>query len=149
MKSIIKSDGNKSVCIMEFDQKNTQEQYGYMAKRTDNGEYIVGNIVVRQPWYSCENLWVYYIYFNKYDGAGLNGGVAVDELARVEVDRNTVEPFTQIANIKLEHESGRDVILVKDYDKEDSEENIVCRINVGDKIPIELWGIANVSSDTE
>lgn len=113
-----------------------------MAKRIDNGEYIVGNIVVRKHWYSCENLWTYYIYYNNYDGSGLNGGVAVDELAIVEVDRNTVEPFTQIASIKLEHESGRDVILVKDYGKEDSEENIIFRINVGDEIPLELWNNA-------
>lgn len=127
---------------MEFDSKNSQVyNYEYMAKRIDNDEYVIGNIVVRQPWYSSERLWTYYIYFNRAYGAGLNGGVAVDELTRVEVNRNTIEPYTQIAAIKFNHEQGRDVVLIMDYDKEDAEGNIICRINAGDRIPVELWGI--------
>lgn len=139
---MIKSDGNKSICIMEFDKENSQiHDYTYIAKRIDNGEYVKGYVVIQKPWYSCEELWTYYIYFNQAYGAGLNGGVAVDELARVEVDRNTIEPYTQIADIKINHQYGWDVILIKNYDKEDEEDNIICRINVGDRIPIELWEI--------
>lgn len=140
MRSMIKSDGNKSVCIMEFDKENSQEEYLYMAKRIDNGEYVIGNVVVRQPWYSCESLWAYYIYYNNYDGAGLNGGVAVDELARIEVDRDTIEPYTQTSEIKLEQSREHDVLIVKDMDKQDDESNIISRIGACDKIPFELWG---------
>lgn len=144
MRSIIKSDGEKFFCITEFDKENLQEEYLYMAKRVDNGEYVVGNIVVRKPWYSCESLWTYYIYYNNYDSAGLNGGVAVDELARIEVDRNTIEPYTQTAAIKNWQSSGREVLVVKDISlcgiyKTDDERNFVCRIGIDDKIPIELW----------
>ncbi|MDE5758578.1 MAG: hypothetical protein K2H85_08190, partial [Allobaculum sp.] len=93
----------------------------------------------RKPWYSCEDSWTYYIYYNSYHGAGLNGGVAVDELAMVEVDKDTIETFTQIAAIKAEQSKGYDVLIVKDINKEDDENNIICRINADDEIPFDLW----------
>lgn len=131
---------------MEFDRNNLQEGYLYIAKRADNKEYIIGNIVVRKPWYSCESLWTYYIYYNNYSGNGLNGGVAVDELLRVKVDRNTIEPYTQTAAIKYWKSSGYDILVVKDVSlcntyREDDESNIVCRIGIEDRIPFDLWNI--------
>lgn len=143
MRSMIKSDGNKTVCIMEFDKENSQEEYLYMAKRVDNGEYIVGYIAIHKPWYSPESSWIYYILRDEYSGGGLNGGAVDLGLQKREVDKNTVEEYTQTAAVKLEQSRGHDVLIVKDYSKEDIEENIICRIGTEDRIPLELWGMGN------
>lgn len=139
MKCRGKSDGNKTTFILEFDPKNTQENYEYIAKKIDDGKYVSGYIVVRQPWYSCESLWTYYIYYNNYNGAGgLCGSPGTDKLDRIEVDGSTVEPFNQIGCIKLWHDT-HDILIVKDINKEDEVDNIICRIGKDDRIPIELW----------
>lgn len=143
MKSMIKSDGNKTICIMEFDKKNPHEEYSYIAKRLDNGEYVVGYIAIHKPWYSPESAWVYYILRDEYSGGGLNGGAVDLGLQKIEVDKNTIEAYTQTAAIKLEQSRGHEVLIVKDYNKEDGKENIICKISVEDRIPIELWGMGN------
>lgn len=141
MKSMIKSDGNKAICIMEFDKENSQEEYLHMAKRVDNGEYIVGYIAIHKPWYSPESSWIYYILRDEYIGGGLNGGAVDSGLQKREVDKNTVEAYTQTAAVKLEQSRGHDVLIVKDYSKKDIEENIICKISAENRIPLELWGM--------
>lgn len=139
MRSMIKSDGNKSVCIMEFNKENSQEEYLHMAKRVDNGEYIIGYIAIHKPWYSPESSWIYYILRDEYSGGGLNGGAVDSGLQKREVDKNTVEAYTQTAAVKLEQSRGHDVLIVKDMDKQDDESNIISYIGTCDKIPYELW----------
>ena len=54
-----------AVEVIEFDKNNPQDNFKYMAKNMD-GEYEVGYIVVKQPWYSNPKDWTYYIVKNKY-----------------------------------------------------------------------------------
>ena len=55
------------------------------------------------------------------------------------VDPDTIEPFTQIANIKYNQSNGIDSVLVKDFMGDESEDNVVAFIGAQDNIPIELW----------
>lgn len=139
MKKIYKSDGNKTVLIMEFDKEDSQEEYLHIAKSLKSGEYEVGYVAIHKPWYSSESRWVYYILRDEYDGRGLNGGAVDLGLKKIEVDKDTIEPYRQTAVIKVEQSKAHDILIVKDINNQDDKNNIILQIGVSDKIPFNLW----------
>lgn len=126
--------------VIEFDKNNPQDDYQYMAKDIVTGKYEVGYIVIDKPWYSNPRDWTYYIVKNKYGSGGFCGSATDLGLEKIVVDPTSVEPYTQIAQIKYNQSIGMDSVLVKDFlgDYED-EENIVVFIGANDKVPLKLW----------
>ena len=124
---------------MEFDKENSQEEYLHIAKGLDSKEYEVGYVVIHKPWYSPESCWVYYILRDEYGGGGLNGGAVDLGLKKIEVDKNTIEPYRQTAAVKIEQSRGHEVLIVKNISNQDDENNIIFRIGVNDNIPFDLW----------
>lgn len=135
---------NACVCL-EFDPLNKQRNYQYMAKNLA-GEFVVGWIVVKCPWYSNEADWDFCIVKNKYVGGGICGGAVDAGLEFVSVDRNTIEPYSQIASIKYNQSIGMDTKIVDKIDPF-NEEKIVAYIGTGDKIPYELWKQVNLKEE--
>lgn len=125
--------------VMEFDHDNLQEEYKHMAKDM-YGEYVVGWIVIEQPWYSNEKDWIYYIVRNKYSGYGFCGGCSDLGLEKIIVDSSTIEPYTQIAKIKYNLSKNITTKLIKEFDffNSDNEEQIAL-IKTENDIPYDLW----------
>ena len=128
-----------AVEVIEFDKNNPQDNFKYMAKNMD-GEYEVGYIVVKQSWCSNPRDWTYYIVKNKYGSGGFCGGASDLGFEKIIVDPTTIEPYTQIAQIKFNQSIGMGTILVKDFlgDSNDSE-NVVAVIGANDELPYRLW----------
>lgn len=125
--------------IIEFDKYNAQDDFQYMAASVETGKYEIGYIVIDKPWYSNKRDWTYYIFKNKYGEGGFCGDAIDLGLIKIMVDPDTIEPFTQIANIKYNQSNGIDSVLVKDFMGDESEDNVVAFIGAQDNIPIELW----------
>lgn len=125
--------------ILVFDKQNKQDDFQYMAKVLETGEYKVGYIVVEKPWYSAESDWIYYLYNNKY-GGGFCGGSTDLGLERYIVDKETIEPYTQTAQIKLNQIRGYISKVVKRYDPF-GKEDVVCVVSPTDEIPYKLWKV--------
>jgi len=123
--------------VLEYDKDNKQEDYTYMARSIKDNDYVVGYIVIDKPWYSNPNDWIYYIVRNNYMPGGFCGGVNECGLEMIRVDKNTIEPFTQIANIKLSQIRGNYTKL--ESKNENGDENVVAIISPYDDIPYELF----------
>lgn len=89
--------------VLIYDKDNKQIGYQYMARDLVSGKLVIGNVVVEQPWYQPKH---YFIYFNEYKSGGFCGGAINLGLKRVEVNPNTIVPFTQLAKIKWNQENG-------------------------------------------
>lgn len=59
--------------VLRFDIENKQKDFQVIANRLDNGEDIIGWVVVEQPWYSPKNRWKYYVFYNEYGSGGMCG----------------------------------------------------------------------------
>lgn len=130
------------ICEITFDKDNKQKDYEYMAKDM-NGEYVIGFLWIDRPWYTTEDQWTYYIRHQKYNNKGICGGAESSGFKDVIIDPNTIEPYTQIAEIKYNQSRG-DTTVVEEFDKNifdifDYKE--LFRIEPNDRIPIEKWNI--------
>lgn len=94
---------SKMTEVIVYDKENKQIDYQYMAREKTSGKLVIGNLVVEKPWYQSKH---YFIYFNKYKSGDFCGGVVDLGLDRVEIDPNTIVPFTQLAKIKWNQENG-------------------------------------------
>ena len=125
--------------VITFQRDNPQEDFTYIAKSIEDKKYIIGYIVVEQPWYTNPKEWTYYIFTNEYVSAAY-GSMRDLGLKKTIVDPDTIEPYTQIAKIKYNQSIGVDTMLVKDVLKEtDDKDNIIAFIGANDEIPYELW----------
>lgn len=129
--------------VLKYDKNNSQEDYTYMAKSCETGEYIVGCIAIDKPWYSNPKDWTYYIIRNEYGfSGGFCGGSLNLGLKKYAVIKSTIEPFTQTANIKLNQARGISTELVEstlvNYAKGETEK-VIAIINPQDEIPMELF----------
>lgn len=126
--------------IMVYDKKNTQQEMMHMAKSIKDNKYVIGYIVIQKPWYSPESSWKYYIYEEEYNGGGMCGGASSSGFEKVLVDKDTIEPYTQISSIKYNQSIGVDTKLVKSFTWGDTpDEDVVCLVRTDDEIPYELW----------
>lgn len=98
-------------CIVKYDKKNTQKPFTYMARKVRSNEVVVGYVVVEKPWHSPESAWKYFIEYNAYKLGDFCGGCTDLGLKRVEIQRDTIVPFNQLAEIKLNQEYGYDTKL--------------------------------------
>lgn len=128
-----------SVTVRVFDKNNKQDDFQYMAKDIETNKYVIGYIAIDKPWYSPENMWTYYIIKNKYSSGGFCGGCSDLGFEKIIVDKDTIEPYNQIASIKFDKEIGLDTRLVNKFSVFDDEENTIAYIKVSDEIPYELW----------
>lgn len=92
--------------VLWFDIENKQKDFQVIANRLDNGEDIIGWVVVEQPWYSPKNRWKYYVFYNEYGSGGMCGGAVDLGLTKVEVDPKTIRPFTQMEEVKHDLRHG-------------------------------------------
>lgn len=123
-----------AVVVLTLDKENRQDDFQYMAKDIANGEYVVGYIVIDKPWYSNPKDWTYYIFNNEYDYEhGFCGGATDLGLKKTKIDPNTIEPYTQTANIKLNQIRGLHTRIIT------PQHNFITVITPKDKIPYELW----------
>ena len=123
--------------ILEFDPKNEQKNYQYIAENM-SGELVIGYIVVDKPWYSNESDWTYYIVSNEYGGGCICGGAVDLGLKKEIVNPDTIAPYNQIGEIKWNQNHKFDTKLVKKLDLFGQEEEIAY-IKSSDNIPYELW----------
>lgn len=102
-----------SVCVVVYDKENKQKDYRYMAKDM-NGGYVIGYIAIDKPWYSNENEWKYYIIKNEY-GSGFCGGASDLGFSKTLVDKETIIPFTQKAEVIYNLSVGIHTKIVKKF----------------------------------
>ncbi len=126
--------------IITFDPINRQEPYTYMAKTITDNSYVIGNIIVKKPWYSHPSQHRYYIVENEYSNVNFLGGRDLKGFKTTEVDPTTIEPYNQVAKIKYNQSIGLDVHLVKNFESTDSN-NTIAIIQPNDIIPITLWNV--------
>lgn len=127
------------ICEITFDKDNKQKDYRYMAKDM-NGEYVVGFLWIDRPWYTMEDQWTYYIRIQEYHNKGICGGAESSGFKDIIVDSNTIEPYTQIAEIKYNQSRG-DTTVVEEFYRNTFEYKELFRIEPNDRIPIEKWSI--------
>lgn len=123
--------------ILKYNRNNPQEDYTYMARANETGEYVIGYIAIDKPWYSNPKDWNYYIIRNDYQGGGICGGAIDLGFKKYLVDKNTIEPFNQIAEIKYNQSIGLSTTLVERNNSQ--EDKIVAVIQPSDVIPMELY----------
>lgn len=127
------------ICGITFDKDNKQKDYEYMAKDM-NGEYVIGFLWIDRPWYTTKNQWTYYIRYQEYNNKGICGGGESSGFKDIIVDSNTIEPYTQIAEIKYNQSKGLTTI-VEEFDRNTFDYKELFRIEPNDRIPIEKWNI--------
>ena len=125
--------------IITFDKDNKQKDYKYMAKDM-NGEYVIGFLWIDKPWYTMEDQWTYYIRIQEYHNKGICGGAESSGFKDIIVDSNTIEPYTQIAEIKYNQSKGYTTV-VEEFDSNKFKYKELFRIEPNDRIPIEKWNI--------
>lgn len=123
-------------CIIKYDKKNAQKPFTYMARKVGSNEAVIGCVVIEKPWCSPESMWKYFIEYNDYRSGGFCGGCIDLGLKRVEIQKDTIIPFNQLAEIKLNQENGFDTKLEGD-DLPGSRTEIVIKAN--SRIPEDLW----------
>jgi hypothetical protein len=125
-------------CLV-FDPDNKQKDFQFIAKDM-SGKFRVGWIVVEKPWYSSSDQWTYWMYHNKYGNGGWCGGAVNLGLDRFMIDPDTIKPYNQINEIKMDLERGLGIKLFrKPYALDDSEDNLIVRIEKEEDIPFFLW----------
>lgn len=130
----------RGTSVVIFDKDNQQQDYQYMAKDL-NGKYVIGYVLVEKQWYSSEDQWIYYIVSNEYNGRGICGGTEWSGFNKVIVDKNTIEPYTQLAEVKYDLSIGSRVRIDKKFyffDDEAPDDNVMAIIEPGGEIP-DLW----------
>lgn len=145
---------------IEFDKENKQEDYLYAARSIETGEYVVGYIVVDKPWYSNENEWTYYIIENNYYYENYDNTIIADSKYKYSssrykytiVNKDTIEPYTQITQIKINQSQNITTELIidkkeKEFDyfmeecdfREEHRNGNVIEVTPNDKIPYYLY----------
>lgn len=121
-----------------FDPDNKQKDFQFIAKDL-NGNLRVGWIVIERTWYSSSNNWTYWMYQNKYVGGGFCGGAVDLGLERFMVDPDTIRPYNQINEIKMDLEQGMGIKLQRKFMIDDTEDNTIAIIEKKEDIPYALW----------
>lgn len=121
-----------------FDPENKQQDFQFIARDID-GNLRVGWIVIEKPWYSSSNHWTYWIYQNKYVGGGICGGAVDLGLVRFMVNPDTIQPYNQINEIKMDLERGLGIQLARKFDINNSDDNLIAIIEKKEDIPYYLW----------
>ena len=93
---------------LDFDSKNIQEPFTYMARVIGSNEIVVGFVVIERPRYEMGK---YYMEYNENENYGLGGTYVHLGLKRVAIDPNTIIPYNQLAQIKADQEHGFDILL--------------------------------------
>lgn len=128
-----------AMSVIIYEKENKQKDYKFIAKDM-NGKWVIGWVVIEQPWYSQENDWTYYIVRNQY-GRGICGGASDLGLEKIIVDKNTIMPFTQKAEIQYDLDNGMTVRVDRKFycfDEDAPKDNVLALIRPGECIP-ELW----------
>lgn len=123
--------------VLKYDKNNSQEEYTYMAKSLKTGKYVIGYVAIEKPWYSNPKDWTYYIVCNEYGGGGICGGAIDLGFKKYAVDKNTIEPFNQIVEIKYNQSRGLSTTLVERNNSQ--EDKVIAVIQPSDVIPMELF----------
>ncbi len=117
---------SEAIVIRSVEDFDKQKDYQYIAKSLLDGKYYVGYIVIEKPWYSPENMWVYYLIMNEYAGGGFCGGATDLGFIRIAVDKNFIKPYTIRNQVWLNDLNNIDTIFVtKDYILNPSANNIL------------------------
>ena len=125
-------------CLV-FDPNNEQKDFQFIAKDME-GRLRVGWIVVEKPWYSSSDQWTYWMYHNNYGDGGFCGGAVDLGLERFIVNPDTIRPYNQINEIKMDLERGLGIkLLRKPFALDDSEDNVIVRIEKKEDIPYLFW----------
>lgn len=126
---------NGTVAIY-YDPENKQIDHLWIASKTECvDEEVIGYLVIEQPWYSSEDDWIYWLYYNEYYGE-------MNRLERTMIVPSTLRPYTQTEEIKqnLKHFN---VDLKKDmyvFEDEEPQDNLVAFIECQTELPKGLWG---------
>lgn len=125
--------------LMKFDRSNKQEDFLFMARNKDTGKLEIGYVAIHKPWYSPPSSWVYYIIQDKYKPNGFCGGSSDLGLHKIEVIKDTIQPYNQINKILYNKEIGIPTTLTNNiFD----EKEVVSVIQINDEIPYELWNLS-------
>lgn len=89
-----------------YDKENKQRDYTYMAREKRSRDLVCGYIAIHKPWYEPESNWTYYMFYDSYRPGGFCGGAINEGLKKVEIDPNTIVPYTQVAEIISVLQSG-------------------------------------------
>lgn len=127
---------NKPIIAIILDPENKSDPFTYMARSRDTNKYVSGNVIVQKPWYSSPQNHIYHIAENDYTDNGLCGGREFKGFILTEVDPSTIEPYTQINQIKM-HLSNNLIVNIVDRETR----NLIKTIKSENDIPFELWDI--------
>lgn len=125
--------------VITFDPENKAEPFTYIAKKLDNDEYVVGNVIVKKPWCSQSQNHEYYIVTNNYNDSNFCGGREFTGFNMIAINPDTIEPYTQIAKIKNMLRMNFTVELAKKDADNNSLDDIIIEIKPTDTMPMHLW----------
>lgn len=98
-----------------YDKENKQRDYTYMAREKRSRDLVCGYVAIHKPWYEPESNWTYYMFYDSYRPGGFCGGAINEGLKKVEIDPNTIVPYTQVAEIISVLQSG-DIVHIEGKD---------------------------------